>query len=977
MNNLLKTISLFIITLSCATLCSAQKLDHELGEVIVEVRDQKAIRALINDLSSSKRYRSTIEYKQLMADPMNLWLLKIDQNLDNEIAFLEEVSMNRNTLLAQKNQIIHKRETTPDDPRFVDQWQYINTGQSGGIMGADLDIELAWDHATGGTTIDGQEIVVCVIDDGFNPSHPDIGDNLWVNEYEIENNGIDDDGNGYVDDLLGWNTLAPGDGNGDIDDDGGHGTPVAGIIGAQGNNGIGVAGVNWDIKMMIVVGGTNAANAIVSYAYPFAMRQLYNETNGERGAFVVSTNASWGIDFGKPEDAPIWCDFYNRMGEIGILNFGATANADTNVDIDGDLPTSCTSDYLVSVTNINQSDVKEPGSGFGLRSIDLGAYGEDTYTISRTGYRDFGGTSGATPHVAATAALLYSAPCQAFMDLSNNNPSQAALAVKDYILHGVTPNEAMSGITTTAGRLNINNAMENLLQSCGDCSQAYGAQAVEIDKFGAKLQFVDLGNLSTINLRYKAVDDSDWVSVENIASGFEFPNLKACAAYEYQIQSTCDDDNNNFTYSRVFETIGCCKVPSSIITELDDDKINISWSNFSAASSLQLEYLLDDELQWNTIDLTNEESYTITEVTDCQSYQIRIKSMCAETSNESPFTEIYKITTPCGSCTVDYCDFSTKNTSDEWIASVVIEGLLDNESGPNVNGYGNFIGQFDIPMQIGLDYPITISQAYSGTTWPEFFKVYIDYDHSGTFEDVELAFSSEETITTAAMGILSIPTDATLGITRMRIIMRYDSDNGPCDEASFEFGEIEDYCVRITGDGSCPQQYEATIVDSLSTGLLLSMPADDRVEEYVFEFREEGSNMFITLSSPENNISIGGLEPCTFYEYRTSIICNGDRQEDTDISIAKTRCSASINDQNQLDISMFPNPATNILAIESDLASNVTINIRSAATGNLISSASMVSTRSKSIDVSSLPPGLYLVEFRSGTKSSIQKLVKL
>jgi len=978
MNNLLRKVSLLLITLFCVGTISAQKLDHVLGEIIVEVRDQKSMHTLIDDLSSSNRYRSDIQYKQLMADPMNLWLIKIDQNVDDELAFLKEVTLNRNTLLAQQNQIINKRQVVPNDARFVDQWQYINTGQSGGLIGADLDIELAWEHATGGTTIDGQQIVVCVIDDGFNPNHPDIGDNLWVNTQEIDDNGIDDDGNGYIDDVQGWNTLASGDGNDDIDDDGGHGTPVAGIIGAQGNNGTGVTGVNWDVKMMIVVGGTNAANAIVSYAYPLAMRQLYNETDGEKGAFIVSTNSSWGIDFGQPEDAPIWCDFYDRMGEVGILNFGATANADTNVDVEGDLPTSCRSDYLVAVTNINQSDVKEPGSGFGLRSIDLGAYGEDAFTISRTGYRNFGGTSGATPHAAATAALLYSAQCQSFIDLANSNPGQAALAVKDYILHGVTPNAAMNGITTTGGRLNVNNAMQNLLQSCGDCSEAFGTQAVEIDRFGAKLSFPDFGNLSTINVRYKQVDDSNWITVEDISSGFEFSNLAACVPYEYQIQSNCAGDNNDFTYSRVFETIGCCELPSDITAEQIGDQIMIDWTNFSAASSLQFEYLLDDEDDWNTIDLTQEETYVIPDVTDCQSYQIRIKSMCAETANESEFSEIIKVNTPCGSCTADYCDFTVKNTSDEWIASVVISDILENVSGPDIDGYGNFVGQFDIPMQIGLEYPITITQAYSGTNWPEFFKVYIDYDHTGTFEDEELAFSSEGTTMTAAMGVLSIPADAKLGITRMRIIMRYDSDNGPCDEASFEFGEIEDYCVRITGDGSCPEQYEATIIDSLRTGLLLSIPADDRAEEYIFEFREQGTNTFITLSSPENNISIGGLEPCTFYEYRTSIVCNGNRLQDTDIDVAKTRCSASVGDQDPLKFSIFPNPATYSIQIELDHSvSDAIINIRSVATGAILLNSTMSSSKTARVDINELPPGLYLIEIIAGTKSTVQKLVKM
>src|SRR5690606_27888318 len=143
---------------------------------------------------------------------------------------------------------------------------------------------------------DGDTIVVAIIDDGINPNHPDIQGNLWNNRHEIAGNGIDDDLNGYVDDVLGWNTYST-----PMNDNitggswgGGHGTPVAGIVGAKGDNNVGVAGVNWNVKLMIIVGGGDQADALTAYGYVLASRKQYNETNGEKGAFIVSTNASWG-----------------------------------------------------------------------------------------------------------------------------------------------------------------------------------------------------------------------------------------------------------------------------------------------------------------------------------------------------------------------------------------------------------------------------------------------------------------------------------------------------------------------------------------------------------------------------------------------------------------------------------------------------------------------------------------------------------
>ena len=146
-----------------------------------------------------------------------------------------------------------------------------------------------------GTTPAGDRIVVAVLEGGgSNYNHVDLIDNHWTNDAEVPGNGIDDDGNGFVDDYNGWNSGS----NNDAIGAGGHGTSVSGMIGAVGNNGNGGAGVNWDVEIMQVDmgGGLTESNVIVAYNYPYTMRDLYNNTNGASGAFVVATNASWGID---------------------------------------------------------------------------------------------------------------------------------------------------------------------------------------------------------------------------------------------------------------------------------------------------------------------------------------------------------------------------------------------------------------------------------------------------------------------------------------------------------------------------------------------------------------------------------------------------------------------------------------------------------------------------------------------------------
>ena len=143
----------------------------------------------------------------------------------------------------------------------------------GGTVGADIDADSAWAISTGGLTALGDTIVVCVIDGGIDLNHDDLTPNRWINYAEIPNNGIDDDNNGFVDDRLGWNT---GAGNDNISGSS-HGTAVAGIIGAKGDNGTGVAGVNWDVKLMIVRGGSGVESEVLeAYTYPLNLRKKYD-----------------------------------------------------------------------------------------------------------------------------------------------------------------------------------------------------------------------------------------------------------------------------------------------------------------------------------------------------------------------------------------------------------------------------------------------------------------------------------------------------------------------------------------------------------------------------------------------------------------------------------------------------------------------------------------------------------------------------
>jgi subtilisin family serine protease len=439
---------LFVFGVSVA----AQELNYVSGEILVQLKRGVSLSNFQEEIQDVEIISS-----KLLSKPLNIFKISVNTATENEQDLIKKLYRNSNTIVAQLNHTVSLRATTPDDALFDNQWQYYQDNDR------DIDADDAWDVTTGGMTPNGDVIVAGVVDGGFNINHPDLVENLYINTAEVPENNIDDDMNGYVDDVNGWNAY---NSSGNINSDS-HGTAVYGIVGAKGNNGIGVTGVNWDIKVMPISGSSgNESVVLEAYSYILESRMLYNSTNGAEGSFVVVTNASFGIDFGQPEDSPLWCAMYDTLGENGILSCGATINANQNIDVIGDVPTACPSKYMIAVTNTNISDVKVTQAGYGLETIDLGAPGQGTFTTSLNAYGGFGGTSGATPHVTGTIALLYSAPCLELADLAMSNPQLAAEVVRDLILNNVDPNESLEGITVTGGRLNVNNSMMALMNNC-------------------------------------------------------------------------------------------------------------------------------------------------------------------------------------------------------------------------------------------------------------------------------------------------------------------------------------------------------------------------------------------------------------------------------------------------------------------------------------------------------------------------------
>ncbi|HLP53174.1 MAG TPA: S8/S53 family peptidase [Chitinophagales bacterium] len=458
--------------------------------------------------------------KECLSVRMGIYLLERSTTILPE-EFLLTLKRNPHIKLAQFNHRIKDR-SIPNDTDFGLQWGLLNTGQSSGIPGADIDATLAWDIDTNNVTVDGDTIVVAIIDKRFDMNHEDI--NYFVNRNEVAGNGIDDDANGYIDDVSGWNVF---DDNGNvawasspITD---HATHCAGIAGAITNNSKGIAGVCRGVKILPIFGSSFTEDYVVkSYDYIIAMRSLYNNTFKSKGAFVVATNSSFGVDDAGPADYPIWCAMYDTMGYEGILSAAATNNTILNVDVEGDMPTTCPSNYMIGVTSTSMTEVKN--GAFGKVNIDLGAPGFNVYsTVYPNSYKYNSGTSMAAPHVAGTIAAMYAAACQGLIDRYHEQPDSVALLMKDYLLQAAEWTSPLNNLTVSNGRLNLYRAVMNVKQyNCDSCNFNIG-----IDKEAITCKGVNDGalavNSDSLNLTDANILWSNGLTetnVQNLEPGF-------------------------------------------------------------------------------------------------------------------------------------------------------------------------------------------------------------------------------------------------------------------------------------------------------------------------------------------------------------------------------------------------------------------------------------------------------------------------
>jgi len=782
-----KKLFILIIWL-CPFYSSGQNDNYVKGELLIQISPEAEPFVLARKIESE--HNLVVKEIICLSDIMNIYQFRFNDSAVNLTEVQRICLTYSEVLVVQKNHYVFERETIPSDTLFDNLWHLKNTGQTGGVVDADIDAPDAWDITTGGLTTHNDTIVVCIIEgNGVDINHVDIKDNHWKNYGEIQNDGIDNDNNGYIDDFNGWNVISTDDAIGA----GSHGTRVAGMIGATGNNITGVVGVNWKVKLMVVQGqqASNEASVIAAYSYPLKMRKLYNDSYGQEGAFVVATNSSWGIDNGDPADSPLWCAMYDSLGYYGILNVAATTNSSYNIDVVGDLPTTCASEFLIAVTMTNSQDLIA-GSGYGPINVDLGAPGSLVQSTSPGNtYSTVSGTSFASPCVAGCVALAYSAPCAEFINFVKYDPAQASLDMRQYILSSVDVVPGLMADVASGGRMNIKNAIDSIIASCDPnlCVPPYNLIAANITDSVADISW---SGFSADYVFYLQEGSSAPVEIGVFgASSISFDTLTPCTWYTILIKSDCGTDSSNYSFPLVFQTDGCCENPLLILDSKTKNSITLSWPPVLYSTNYDLRYKVSSESVWTEV-LNVTSPYIFSGLTPCTEYDFQIHTTCTDSTHGYSSTQAF-LTLGCGACTEQtYCSVAGANSGAEWIAGITINGFS--------NTTGNDLGwlqsnQIITALTPGISYNVTLIPGYSGFNFTEEFSVWIDFDQDGIFEASEIVINNQSTNTTLLSSIL-IPSGAPIGITKMRIGMSAGTAPAICPSSSF-YGEYEDYCVYI------------------------------------------------------------------------------------------------------------------------------------------------------------------------------------
>lgn len=590
-------------------------LSQEDEKMFLEKNDFVSMKKIIGNNSKNELINEKIKARGID----RIFSVEIKKGVDIEKT-VEKLKNDSYIEYAEPNYILSNFETIPNDEYFSELWGMNNTGQTGGIVDADIDAVEAWDATTG-----SNDVVVAIIDTGIDYNNPDLAQNIWINPNEIAGDNIDNDGNGFIDDVHGWDFY-----NNDNDpmDDDSHGTHCAGIIGAVGNDEAGVVGVNWNVKMMPVKflsaeGYGSSEGAIQSIIYAATM-----------GVDIMSN--SWGGGYYSSAEE----DVISFVNDLGILFVASAGNYGTDNDMIGNYPSNYNVPNIIAVAATDNNDQKASFSNYGLTTVDLGAPGVSIYsTILNNEYAYYDGTSMAAPHVSGVAGLIKA-----------RFPNADSLEMKTRILNGVDVVSSLVGKTVTGGRLNAFAALDD-----DDISPAKieDLAVMANDFLSITLSWTapgDDGNTGTAkvyDLRYSAlpITEENWdaaiqISNEPVPSetgtvetvtinGLEYNRFYYFAIKSYDNVGNLSDLSNVLYGSVKLDYEAPAQVQDLSMVSNEYDSITLSWT--APGDDGNLGTAVSYDLRYSTSTITQE------------NWDIAIQTVKEPVPGESGTTESFKV----------------------------------------------------------------------------------------------------------------------------------------------------------------------------------------------------------------------------------------------------------------------------------------------------------------------------------------------
>ncbi|MFC1896682.1 S8 family serine peptidase, partial [Thermodesulfobacteriota bacterium] len=540
------------IEIKIRTLQSNKKLSSKEQQELQDLLDNHNKLLSKKDSLIKKLYKFEKKRNKLLG----LYTIKLAQGAKIE-EVVSEYQKDSNVEYAEPNHIYHTQQTPnfPDDPSFDELWGLHNTGQGqpGGTPDADIDAPEAWGINTGSS-----DIVVAVIDTGVDYTHEDLAANMWTNSGETAGDGIDNDGNDYVDDIYGIDAY-----NNDSDpmDDHYHGTHCSGTIGAAGNNSTGVVGVSWDVSIMALKFLDSNASGYTSDAITCIDYAVNN------GAHVLSN--SWGGG-GYSQSLK---DAIEAANAAGLLFIAAAGNEyGNNNDTNPFYPASYTNENIIAVAATDYNDNLAGFSNFGPTSVDVAAPGVDIYSCKPGdvygSYQNLSGTSMAAPHVAGLAALVRAE----YGDIGHMDVKQRILNTADQLF-------SFSALVLTGGRINAYRALTESVYSLSPSTGSVGQNiSISGDGFGSTQGsgYVTFYNGLTASI-------TSWSDTRiqcTVPTGAETGAL------------TVTTDEGSTSNEKLFTVIAGCYT-------YDDDPTNYSWEDISdTGTNLDLS---DDDWEYSSI----------------------------------------------------------------------------------------------------------------------------------------------------------------------------------------------------------------------------------------------------------------------------------------------------------------------------------------------------------------------------------------